>query len=100
MFKKRLLELFEKRNITAYKLAKDTGISQGLMGEYKKGIKQPTIQNLYKIADYFNVSVDYLLGRTDYPEINNGKVIIDGKIIEGTVEQTSDGWILRRNKNK
>lgn len=67
MFKNKLIELLEERNITAYKLAKDTGISQGLMGEYKNGIKNPTGKNLTKIAEYFNVSTDYLLGKTDDP---------------------------------
>jgi transcriptional regulator with XRE-family HTH domain len=37
---------------------------------YKNGAKLPTIQNLTKIADYLDVSVDYLLGRTDKPEVN------------------------------
>lgn len=70
MFTERFVDMLQTSNITAYKIAKDTGISQGLMGEYKKGIKLPTIQNLVKIADYLQCSVDYLLGRTDNPEVN------------------------------
>ncbi len=70
MFTERFVKLLQNNGVTAYKIAKDTGISQGLMGEYKKGIKLPTIQNLVKIADYLNCSVDYLLGRTDKPEVN------------------------------
>jgi transcriptional regulator with XRE-family HTH domain len=65
MFTDIFVEMLQKKQITAYRLAKDTGISQGLMGEYKNGVKLPTIINLIKIADYFDVSVDYLLGRTD-----------------------------------
>ena len=70
MFTERFVDMLQNNNITAYKIAKETGISQGLMGEYKKGIKLPTIQNLVKIADYLDCSVDYLLGRTDNPEVN------------------------------
>lgn len=70
MFTKRFVDILQINNVTAYKVAKGTGISQGLMNEYKNGVKLPTIQNLAKIADYLNVSVDYLLGRTDKPEVN------------------------------
>ena len=63
MFTEVFVEILQKRNITAYQIAKETGISQGLMGEYKKGLKIPTTQNLIKIADYLNVSIDLLLGR-------------------------------------
>jgi len=70
MFTKLFGELLQKKQLTTYRIAKDTGISQGLMNEYKNGIKRPTIDNLVKIADYLNVSTDYLLGRTENPEIN------------------------------
>ena len=64
------VDFLQLNNITAYQIAKSTGISQGLMNEYKNGKKIPTIQNLIKIADYLDCSVDYLLGRTDKPEVN------------------------------
>lgn len=70
MFTERFVEMLQNNGITAYRVAKDTGISQGLMGEYKNGLKFPTIQNLVKIADYLNCSTDYLLGRTDIVEVN------------------------------
>ena len=63
MFTEIFVEILQERNITPYQVAKGTGISQGLMGEYKKGLKIPTTQNLIKIADYLNVSIDLLLGR-------------------------------------
>ncbi len=65
MFSKKLVEILQIKNISAYYLAKNTGISQGLMSDYKNGIKMPNIQNLTKIADCLDCSVDYLLGRTD-----------------------------------
>ena len=58
-------KLLQERNKSAYEVAKSLDISQGLMNNYKNGIRTPTTANLIKIADYFNVSVDYLLGRTD-----------------------------------
>ena len=62
MFSKKFVDLLQSQNITAYKVAKDTGISQGLMNEYKSGKKNPTIQNLKKISDYLGVPVGYFLG--------------------------------------
>jgi len=70
MFTIRFREIIQSRNITPYRVAKDTGISQGLMAEYNRGEKIPTVGNLTKIADYLDCSVDYLLGRTDKPEVN------------------------------
>lgn len=70
MFQEKFREIIQSRNLTPYKIAKDTGISQGLMAEYNRGEKIPTVNNLIKIANYLEVSIDYLLERTDNPEIN------------------------------
>lgn len=74
-------KILQIKKISAYKLAKDTGISQGLMNEYKNGVKIPTVQNLTKIADYLDCSIDYLLGRDWGSNIsglsNTEKEIID-----------------------
>ncbi len=68
MFRDIFIDFIQKKQITPYRIAKETGISQGLMSEYKTGKKQPTLQNITKIADYLGCSVDYLLGRTNNPE--------------------------------
>lgn len=70
MFHEIFIKDIQKKGITAYKVAKETGISQGLMNEYKNGIKTPTVQNIIKIADYLDCSIDYLVGRTDNPNVN------------------------------
>ena len=64
-FKEVFVELLQIRGISAYKFSADTGISQGSLSEWKNGIKTPSAESLITIADYFDVSVDYLLGRTD-----------------------------------
>lgn len=69
MFTDKFIETLQFRGVTAYQVAKETGISQGLMNHYKNGVRLPTIQNLVKIADYLEVSVDYLLGRTNNPTV-------------------------------
>lgn len=70
MFKERFEQLLQSRHLTPYRVAKDLGMSQGLMNEYKNGVKLPSVQNLIKIADQLGCSVDYLLGRADSPEPN------------------------------
>ncbi len=70
MFKNIFVKILESKGISAYKLSKDTGITQGMISYWKKGERMPSAENLVTLADYFSCSVDYLLGRTDNPEIN------------------------------
>lgn len=68
MFSELFTDLMEKAGVSAYKLSKDTNIPDSLLSNYKTGKKVPTSENLVKIAQYFNVSTDYLLGLTDEPQ--------------------------------
>lgn len=67
MFTERFVKIIQEKNVKPYHIAKETGISTGLVSAYKRGEKKPTIENITKIADYLDCSVDYLLGRTDNP---------------------------------
>lgn len=62
-----MYEIFDKllklNNVTAYKVSKDTGIPYGALSDWKMGRSTPKQDKLQKIADYFSVTVDYLLGR-------------------------------------
>lgn len=68
MFNEIFVNFIQTKGITAYKIAKETGISQGQMNEYKNGKRMPTTENLIKIADYLKCSIDFLLGRTGADE--------------------------------
>lgn len=63
----RLKELRKQRNITQLKLAMDLNMSQNTISRYETGEREAGYRELILIADYFNVSIDYLLGRTDDP---------------------------------
>ena len=65
----RLKEIRQKRRISQLKLALDLNTSQNTISRYETGEREPGIDELIKIADYFNVSLDYLLERTDNPTI-------------------------------
>ena len=66
----RLKELRKKKRITQLKLAMDLGLNQNTISRYETGEHEADYATLIKIADYFGVSVDYLLERTDNPKIN------------------------------
>ena len=69
-FAKTLVSIMQSKSVTSYSLSKATGISDSLIGYYRTEKNSPSAENLIKIADYFNISIDYLVGRTDAPEIN------------------------------
>ncbi len=61
----RLLTLLRKeRNYSQKKVAADLGISQALLSHYEKGIRECGLDFVVRVADYYHVSCDYLLGRT------------------------------------
>lgn len=65
----RLKELRKQRKISQLKLALDLNMNQNTISRYETGEREADYATLIKIANYFNVSVDYLLGRTDYPNM-------------------------------
>lgn len=54
-------KLREKKGVTDYRVAKDTGISQVTLIDWRNGLYQPKVDKLMKLADYFGVSVEYFL---------------------------------------
>lgn len=53
--------LMKEHGVTAYKVSKETGIATSTLSDWKKGRSTPKQDKLQKIADYFNVTIDYLL---------------------------------------
>ncbi|MFD1425466.1 helix-turn-helix domain-containing protein [Kroppenstedtia sanguinis] len=64
-FGKRLKGLRERENLSREALAKKIGISYWSLSKYETGNREPDIDTLQKIADFFDVSLDYLTGRSD-----------------------------------
>ncbi len=91
----RIITLLRKeRGISQKNAAADLGISQALLSHYEKGIRECGLEFLVKAADYYNVSCDYLLGRSpepagktisyeDIPEqdSNSGKIAAGGSMM-------------------
>ena len=62
-------QLLEKYNVTPYKVSKETGVAQTTLSDWKRGRSTPKSDNMKKIADYFGVTVDYLMtGKNEQPK--------------------------------
>ena len=69
-FAKRLRIIRKKKGLTQKQLAVEVGASERGIQSYEIGERNPPFDQLITLADYFDVSIDYLVGRTDKPEIN------------------------------
>ena len=67
MIAERLKELRTKAGVSQEKLGKIVNVSQQAVGKWEKAIAEPDSETLKKLASYFDVSVDYLLGNSDIP---------------------------------
>ncbi|MGG1249937.1 helix-turn-helix transcriptional regulator [Brevibacillus agri] len=67
----RISELRTRLKLTQDELAKRLGITRAALSHYEKDRREPDYATLQKIADFFEVQVDYLLGRTDDPSSSN-----------------------------
>ena len=64
----RLKELRKQKNVSQLKLAMDLQLNQNAISRYETGQREADYATLIKIADYFDVSIDYLLGRSNNPK--------------------------------
>lgn len=77
----KIKELCQKRGISINSLEETLGYSRNTI--YSMKSKKPNAERLQEIADYFNVSTDYLLGRTDNPAIAKDTVTTpDGRVVD------------------
>lgn len=69
-FHKRLRNLIEENDITQKKLAADLNIAASTVSSYVQGVREPDFSILLRLADYFHVSTDYLLGYSTQQKVN------------------------------
>lgn len=69
-FQERLKDLRISKNVMAKTMADNLGISYRNYQRYERGEMDTPVSKLIVIADFFNVSIDYLVGRTDNPQIS------------------------------
>ena len=70
VMRNRLKELRKSRGYTQISLQMKTGIEQALLSKFETGERIPPTETLLCLADFYNVSIDYILCRTNNPEVN------------------------------
>ena len=68
--KNNLKLLRKQKDYTQIALQMHTGIEQSLLSKFENGERIPPTETLIRLADFYKVSIDYILCRTDKPEIN------------------------------
>lgn len=88
----RLRELRKEKGLTMKKLGEMVGVGESTISQYENGKRQPDFTTLDKLAEIFNVSVDYLLGRTDVPQqASQEKSTANGELEENLVVYCRNG---------
>ena len=87
MFSKRLRNLRENKGISQEKLGLYLGLSASTIGMYEQNRRQPDNDILMKLADFFEVSTDYLLGKT---EVQNYEEPYDNELDELLFSKAKD----------
>ena len=82
---KRLKALRESVGLSQNKLAQISEIKQSSINRYENGSATPSPENMVKLADYYDVSLDYIYGRTDNPQ---------GRLYEHKTKYSPEGIIL------
>lgn len=68
-FPERIIQLKTDRDLLQKDIAAAIGLSLRAYQYYEKGQKEPTLSVLVRLADFFDVSLDYLVGRSDAPQM-------------------------------
>ena len=66
-FSDTLSALRRERNISQRQAASELGISQALLSHYENGLREPRLDFVVKVCDYYGVTADYMLGREETP---------------------------------
>jgi transcriptional regulator with XRE-family HTH domain len=81
-------QLLKKYCVTPYRIHKETGVPQSTLSDWKNGKGTPKIDKLKKIADYFGVTVDYLIGGNEQKESAPALTEKDERDISKKMEET------------
>lgn len=81
-------QLLQKYGVSSYKVAKETGVTQSTLSDWKRGRSTPKSENMKKLADYFGVSIDYLMTGKDDSEKDPKLNLKDEKDIKNIIANT------------
>ena len=86
---KRLADLRKEQNVTQTELGKHCGYSHSAVVKWENGQCEPSLEALVKIADYFNVTLDFLLGRIEPPPLTKAQKQLLDKVQTLSEEQVT-----------
>lgn len=98
----RIAQLRKSRSMSQFQLAKTLNIATSTLGMYETNKRKPNMEMLEKLADFFGVSVDFLLGRPEKNDNNNTADLADDDTIftyKGQPLSDDDKEIIRRLMN-
>lgn len=99
MIIERLKKLRKEGKLTQKDIATFLNISQPAYQQFESGKKKMNLETMEKLADFFNVSTDYLLGKTDFPdldlEVDIDKAIDNSVAYDGTPITDNDRMIIK-----
>ena len=109
-FSQKLCYFMDTHKISAYRMSKSTGISDRLIGYWRKGEMLPNAENLIIIADYFDTSIDFLIDRekndttlhtgNNAGNNNNSSINIASNHLDETTMQVAEMFSNMNIKNK
>lgn len=67
IFSKRLRQMRERRRISRAIMSELCGLSKSMISKYERGEREPKLETLIVLSDFFDCSIDYLVGKTNYP---------------------------------
>lgn len=85
----RIKQAFELRGVTAYKAGQDIGIGRSLLGKYMSGDSEPSVSNIKLIAEYLNVSLEWLITGKGSIDNNESTALLSEKV-KGAIPYYAD----------
>ena len=98
MFRIVLKSLRENAGYSQAAFARKIGVAQSTVGNWESGSREPNIETLNKLSDFFGVSVDYLLGRDNPPEKKEKPSTLTDEELSAIIEIVSG--LSPENRNK
>lgn len=94
----RIAQLRKSRSMSQFQLAKTLNIATSTLGMYETNRRKPNMEMLEKLADFFGVSIDYLLGRetTDKSDIDLDKAIDNAMSFDGNPVTEHDRKMMKQ----
>lgn len=83
----RIRALREDRDLRQIDVSRETGIDQKTLSNYETGKTQPDVTALIRLADFFDVSIDYLVGRSDFSIQNSGDLVKELSRVQEEIER-------------